>query len=293
MRVTETLRMQAVERAQRRATNDLSRATDGASTGMRVRAPADDPTAFASLVRVRAGASAWKDRREAISSSSSELTVAESSLAEGADIMARARELAVTMADGAMSAAERTAAAGEVRTLRAALLGIANQRGASGYLFAGSAVGTAPFTAAGTFVANDDALDVEVAPGIRVRSNASGAQAFTSAGGRDVFQDLDNLANALASNNVAGVQTSVTDIEAGHTQITSARAMAGIGIDRLRASESAADQAAMMLQEEHAKTGELDAATAFSKLAEAQQAYERALSISKNILSTFDLKNMP
>jgi flagellar hook-associated protein 3 FlgL len=164
--------------------------TETAVSGFRVRKPKDDPSSFASISVKEASLTRLADRKRSLVARTDDLSLAEGALAQAGGIMQRARDLAVQMADGSMGSSERALAAKEVAQLRQALVGLANARGTSGYLFAGSNVETAPFDAAGVFGGNDASVAVEVADGLFVRGNASGAMAFTAAGGRDVFAEL-------------------------------------------------------------------------------------------------------
>lgn len=294
MRVTDSMRDAATRQATGAASERLLSATKKASSGMRVGAPKDDPGAFARIAAKDGGIGVLAARQKALGRADGDLTAAEGALASAADLMARVREIATQMADGSFSAEQRQAAAKEVTQLRQTLVGLANTRGPGGFLFGGTSTGTQPFDAAGTFSGNDAAIEVEVADGMLVRANASGAQAFTAAGGRDLFADLTALATALATDDVAGVQAGLGNVEAGHRQLTRARADAGLTMDRVRSAQAIADSAETTLKQLRAGEGEADALETFTELADAQSAYDRALEVTKRLLSTFQIdKIMP
>src|SRR5207247_1446830 len=95
-----------------------------------------------------------------------------------------------------------------------------------------------PFTAAGVFQGNDDQRTVEIANGVSVASNTSGARAFTAAGGTDVFQVLAFLKNELAGNDPADVATTVKSLDDIHGQIVAARADTGLLLSRLDSTDA-------------------------------------------------------
>lgn len=291
MRVTDSMRNASMLDAQTSATSRLYKATQVASSGTKVSAPSDDPGAFARIAKHDAALATLSARKSAVDRAQSDATMAESALASASDIMARVREIAVQMADGSMNAAERLSAANEVTQLRQSLVGIANTQGSSGYLFGGSATATPPFSASGVFSGNDTALQVEIADGMKVRANPSGAQAFTSAGGRDVIADLDALATALTTNDITGIQAGIDTAEAGRDQITKARAASGVLMDRLDTTVNAVTSAAAVVQQMRAADSDADAAEAYSAFQLASQAYERSLDISRKLIATFDLQN--
>jgi flagellar hook-associated protein 3 FlgL len=287
MRVTLGMRDAAARSAATESSERLLTAGNRASTGKRVASPKDDPGAYARIQTQSGGLGVLGARSRAISRAEGELTAAEGALASAADLLKRAREIAVQMADGSISATDRTVAANEVTQLRQSLVGLANTQIGDVFVFGGTATQTPPFSTTGVFLANDNPIELEVADGMRVRANASGAEAFTLAGGRDVFADLDAFATALVANDVVGVQTAIGNLDDGHAQVTKTRADAGVTIDRMRTASTVTSSAEVALRDLRAGEEEADAVQAFADLAKAQAAYERALEITKRMLSTF------
>ena len=292
MRVTLGMRDAAARAAATDSSERLLTAGNRASTGKRVAAPKDDPGAYARIATQSGGLGVLGARSRAIARAEGELTAAEGALASAADLLKRAREIAVQMADGSISATDRVVAANEVTQLRQSLVGLANTQVGDVYVFGGTATQTPPFSATGVFLANDNPIELEVADGMRVRANSSGAQAFTIAGGRDVFADLDAFATALAANDVVGVQTAIGNIDDGNAQVTKTRADAGVTVDRMRTASTVTSSAEVALRELRAGEEESDAIQAFADLAKAQAAYERALEVTKRMLSTFQVDKL-
>lgn len=292
MRVTDGMRQTATREAQSLAVERLQRATQQAVSGKRVQAPQDDPAGFARITRSGASVERWQSRTSALSLAEGDSQIAESALASASDILSRLKEIAVQMADGTAGASDRAVSAKEVTQLRQQLVDLGNTRGSTGYLFGGTKTDTAPFDAAGVFSGNDNAIAVETSDGVTVRKNASGADAFTATGGRDVLADVEALATALATDNVAGVQASIGFVGQGHDQLVRARSETGIQLDRMKVAQEVASGATLALQTAQAHDSEVDVTEAFSTLSDAQQAYERSIEISRRTLAMFDIKNM-
>ena len=285
MRITESIRMSGLNDANAESSLRLHLAAKRAATGERVSAPADGPGAYAQIARYEGATAVYEARRGALERAQDAVAFAESALASAADVMSRARELAVQMADGTVAPEQRDIAAKEVTELGHPLVGIANSRTASGYVFGGSKTDAPPFSTAGAFNGNDDAIEVAIAEGQRIRGNASGARAFTAAGGRDLFQDLADFAAALENNDVAGVQAMVGNLDLGIAQVTDVRSEAGVTVDSFQMAASAATLAHGALETARAGVQEMDVVQAYSDLSSAQGAYERSLEITRKILS--------
>ena len=232
-----------------------------------------------------------QSRRDGIDRAHDDLQMAESVLASGADILVRARELAVQMADGAMNTTERQNAAKEVALLRQQLVAVANSKGARGYLFHGTATDTEAFDSNGNYQGvNDGELSVEYAENKTMVANISGQGTFTAAGGgTDIFADLQQLETALASNNdaiaQAGAFQAISQMDQGHQQLTTARGDAGTRMRRLSSAREVTTNLVSVSTEQQASEQEGDLTETFSQLANAQNAYQRSLAVTRQVLA--------
>lgn len=284
MRVTEQMRYDSVANNLSQLSSRQAKAAQEAQTGLRVNLPSDDPIAAAQLARLTASQSQVTARRNTISSVRGDAELAESSLQQASDLLASAKELATQGANGTLGAGERATLAQQVKDIRDQLIGIANTKGTSGYLFAGSATETQPFSAAGTFSGNDDAHVVDIGNSTPSAVNASGAKAFTAAGGRDVFADLDALYTALNTNDQSGVATSLDGLDRSRTQISSAQATIGITINKLDASDSVQSAIDLQNSKSMAELGAADPAKAYSTLMQLNNALQQSVTVGKSIL---------
>jgi len=284
MRVTEQMRYDSVANNLSQLSARQAKAAQQAQTGIRVSLPSDDPIAAAQLARLSASQSQITARRSTITSVRGDAELAESSLQQASDLMASAKELAMQGGNGSLGANERAMLAQQVKDIKDQLIGIANTRGTTGYLFAGSATETKPFSTAGAFNGNDDVHVVDIGNSTPTAVNASGAKAFTAAGGRDVFADLDALYTALNTNDVAAIGNSLDGIDQSRSQITTSQAAIGITINKLDASDSV--QSALDLQNSKSQSdiGAADPAKAYSTLVQLNNALQQSVSVGKSIL---------
>jgi len=284
MRVTEQMRYDSVAKNLSQLSSRQAKAAQEAQTGVRVNLPSDDPIAAAQLARLSASQSQVSARRSTISSVRGDAELAESSLQQASDLMANAKELAMQGGNGSLGATERQNLALQVKDIRDQLIGIANTKGTSGYLFAGSATETKPFSATGAFSGNDDSHVVDIGNSTPSTVNASGAKAFTAAGGRDVFADLDALYNALNANDEAAIATSLDGLDTSRSQITNAQAAVGITLNKLDASDSVQSALDLSNSKSQSDLGAADPAKAYSTLVQLNNALQQSVSVGKSIL---------
>jgi flagellar hook-associated protein 3 FlgL len=285
MRVADTTRFRNIQDQVTRAQSAHADAARQASSGLRVGAPSDDPVAAAQALRVGHSMTRTAAFRTTISSLRGDVELAESTLAAGEEIMQRLHDIALGAGSGTLDPQEQAALATEVTQLKNQLVAFANQKGSMGYLFGGTKTQTAPFPG-GAFIGDDLDRSAEVGQGVVMTVSSSGAKAFTAGGGRDIFSDIDDLYDAISTDNKANILSSVNQMEAGTRQIFAARADAGIKLARLDAADVIHEQAGVTLATQRHNLVEADPAHAYSTLAQMQQQLEAAVGVSKNLIDT-------
>ncbi|MEO8876143.1 MAG: flagellar hook-associated protein FlgL [Polyangiaceae bacterium] len=286
MRITESIRLNTALAGEATSSSRLNDLTRMASSGVKVDAPSQDPAAYARIVRADGQITLLGARQMTLDRSAGDLATADSTLSSASDLMIQAHSIALQMSNGAMSATDRAGAATQIAGIRSQLLTIANTKGANGYIFGGTKTDTPPFDATtGAFTGNDNVINVEVADGVTAAANASGAKAFTVAGGNDVFADLDNFAAALTSNNAAGIQSAIGQLDADHSQIVGAQVNVGVMTNRLTSASDVIGNSLTQVKSARAVDHDIDSPTVLSQLTATQTAYEQALAVTKQILS--------
>lgn len=284
MRVTENMRYDSVTNNLSSLSSRQAKAAQEAQTGIRVSNPSDDPIAAAQLARLSASQDQIGARQSTVTAVRGDAELSESQLQQASDLMARAKELAVQGANGSLGADERTAMAKQITDIKTQLIAVANTKGANGYIFAGSQNQAQPFDDNGVFSGDDLDHLVDIGNSTPTAVNASGAKAFTVAGGRSVFADLDTLATALTNNDQAGVSGTLTNLDTSRAQITNAQAQAGAVINRLDASDSVLSAAKLSTQKSTNEVGAADPAQAYSNLTQLNNALQQSISVAKSIL---------
>jgi flagellar hook-associated protein 3 FlgL len=285
MRITEAMSLNNVLLAESQASERLAQFNQMASSGLRVSQPSDDPAAYASIVQRDAQIATVQARSSAATTAGGDLDLAGSVLNQATTLFEKMRSLAVEATNGTQSATSRAAIGSQVDALRQQLLALANTQGSSGYLFGGTKSNTTPFDSAGNYQGNAGVTHVEIADGVLAVSNASGSQAFTAAGGRDVFADAQALSTALSANDVPSIQGSLANLDASHGQLVAAQVEAGERADRLHSASTAMSTALTQMQVSLASVKDADMATTISNLQATQTAYQAALQVNKQILS--------
>ncbi|HMI85484.1 MAG TPA: flagellar hook-associated protein FlgL [Polyangiaceae bacterium] len=286
MRIADTTRFRNIQDQVTRAQSAHADAARQASSGLRVGAPSDDPVAAAQALRVAHSMARTATFRSTIGSVRGDVELAESTLAGAEDVMQRLHDIALGASSGTLDPKEQAAMATEVAQLKEQLVAFANQKGSMGYLFGGTKTQAAPFSPSGGFTGDDLDRTAEVGHGVVMTVSTSGAKAFTAAGGRDLFSDIDALYTAINADDKANMLASVNRMDEGGRQILAARADAGIKVARLDAADATHEQASVTLATQRHGLVEIDPAQAYSNLAQMQQQLEAAVAVSKNLIDT-------
>lgn len=223
MRVSDRIVYTTAAQRVNRTMSELDRHVANLSDGRDVRQPSDDPLRFE---RGRS-AEAQLDKLEAYTKSINRIFeengIADSALSSLQEIFARGFELAVWGASEEWSPALRQQVANEAVELFESAVALVNTKVGSNYLFSGSRENTQPFLADGTYVGGNVEPQVEVAPGVNVKSRYDGSTLFASAGGT-VLTALENLRNGLQTgvglqNVVSELDTAIADLGRAQTTI--------------------------------------------------------------------------
>lgn len=284
MRVTDRSRIETLMIANQRASENLSKTSAIAASNQEVTMPSDDPAKYAEKVRRDYDQAMLDTRSSTAQDAQGELEIASNALSSGVDIMQTAEDTAIQGANATSDPLTRKTLATNVLAMRSELMSIANTKYNDRYIFAGTKSDTIPFDANGNFQGNDQQINVPVMDGVNLPANASGAQAFTSAGGRDIFGDLQALADALNNNDDAGIQTALTNIKSGHDQVVKAQVQSGYSARRFSDASDVLSSTKAVVATQESNDIDGDQATQITNMQMAQVAYQRSIAVTKAIL---------
>jgi flagellar hook-associated protein 3 FlgL len=286
MRIADNMRFGSVQQSLAGLRSRHAEVANQLTSGRRVVAPSSDPLAAAELTNIEARLARAKDFRATIASVRADASLSERTLGEASQLLVRAQELAVQGANDTLSAQDRALIATEVSALKQQFLTMANTRGTRGYLFSGSQTQTATLSSSGAFQGDSVQHQVEIAPGVTADVTISGAQAFTGAGGTDVFAALDSLEQALNANSGTQISSTLTNLESARSQLVNSQARAGMIMNRLDAADESLSIGELDLNERRSKVGDVDPVSALSELTQLSTALEQALGVARIMLNT-------
>lgn len=219
MRITESRLLEITTRGVAGAKAQIGHAGEQLSSGMRVRKPSDDPTSWIDGMRAKARKEITEAQGLALSRAQDRLSDSELQVREVMDILSLTRERSIMFANQTHDAQSRQLGAEEIRVVRERVLGLLNSQATDGeYLFAGSQTSTTPFTTQGVYQGDSSTRQVETSDGSRALMSVAGDE-FTAQFGTDVLGTMDGFLNALATNDLPGIQSSITQLDLAFDQV--------------------------------------------------------------------------
>ncbi|WP_298436434.1 flagellar hook-associated protein FlgL [Geobacter sp.] len=258
------------------------------STGLKVSKPSDDPVTAQQILHLK-GLIAQGDQYDRnISNGTAWLSMGESAMSEMGNVLSRAKELAVQMANGTNDQNARTAAMNEFTQMRNQLILLGNTQLNGRYIFGGFKNDTPPFDAAGNFTGTDDQIMVEVDRGAQVAINYSGGNLLRGgtppgSSGTDIIGIFDNLITALGSNNQAGVQAELPNLDSATAQLLSTRTDLGARMNRFDGAKNILDEMKYSLTKVLSDKQDVDFMQVVSDLSKQQTAYQAAVAASAKV----------
>ncbi len=299
MRITESIMANSVLANLQAGQARLEKLQQEVSTGKRISAPGDDPVSAQQVLQLKGRLADSDQYARNITVGNAWLAQTDSSLNDAGNVMTRAREIAMEMANGTYDASGRASAASEVKQLKSQLVQIGNSQVGGRYIFGGFVSDRPPFdttpinnpadpldgTPTGTFVGTDDPVTMEVDRGAYVAVNTSGAKVLRGgtppgSSGVDLIGELDKLATALSTNDVSGIQATLPALDDAQNQILAARADVGARMSRVQTTSDNLDNAKVSMNKVVSDREDVDFLQVVSDLSSQQNAFQAALAAS-------------
>jgi flagellar hook-associated protein 3 FlgL len=282
--------------AERRLMENLQKLYDAEETvltGKKLRRPGDNPPAFTRCVHYKSMERTLNQFKSNIASSQGYLAEAESALQSAANLVSRAKELALQGASGTLGADSLAASASEVRQLRDQMLSLANASWSGGmgggvrYIFSGFKTDQPAFDADGLYQGDEGIFRVEISPGESMPVGLVGSEVFQ--GDVDIFGVMQALGDALENGDAEAVQSTLDGLDRALSQITASVSELGARANQLDQTESRLGDMLASMQGFISQEEDVDLIQAATQLTWYQQALTASVSATKTILQTLTM----
>lgn len=271
-------------------TDDMRILNETISSGRKYTTPSDDPVGLISAMEIRSIIDETQQYERNITHGISWTDSAEIALRQTDEILSRAREIAVQMANATQNAATRSAAAIEVGQLIEQAVALGNSQIAGEYIFSGQKTDTAPFaydSVAGTVDYNGDenAINIRIGRNNSMAINKDGKDAFMNGSETsNIFTYLIDLKEVLEGNDVSGIQDSLGNLVAASDYINEKVADFGARRNKLDMKKNIYAELQLSNTERLSDIEDTDLAEAILNLKTKEVAYQAALTAASKVM---------
>ncbi len=295
MRISNQMILRQSQSRLQSSLQGIDKLREDISSGVRIRRMSDDPTSANEVVRVGSSLRALDRFRQSSQKATTRSTAEESALDNLTNTIARAAELAVGQASSTANAQTRAIAQAEVDQLLSFAIDLGNTRIGDDYVFGGTRASEQPFHVPATAIApfsrlldaSNNPVDpsgstpVEVGDGKFVTPNHNGTEVFLTT---DALESLRALSQALGSNNVAGISTALTRINAATSNVQTLIGTQGARASELEIARTNLDSLEETLKSFRSDLRDTEVDQALAELVGKQTLYQAAMGVTSRIL---------
>ncbi len=249
MRIADNMMFDQVRGNVSRNRTEMSDLQNQAATQKRVTKPSDDPIAAARVLGSRVDLEGNKQYLKNLDYAKSFLEFSDQSLGELTDMLVRAKELAIYQAnDAGANEKSRRVTAAEIDQIFNQTVSVGNRKLGDRFIFGGFVTTSPPFTSDGEYSGDEGEMLINTDKSQYMAMNIPGNKVFFGEGlqtptgkpqeegqseGLNIFQAVRGLSIALETNDKAGVQDSLEDLDSAISQVVTARAQVGSRVTAL------------------------------------------------------------
>jgi len=279
-----------------RSSDRLIEAQNRASSGKRIQSPSDDVCGISRSLALRSAISQLEQLSRNSGIVRSQLSVTSTSLDSIVRTIQEVRRLALAAATSTQTPESRTGIAAQLDALSDQLSRLANTQYGGKYIFSGSFIdkrtvtptnaGTPPFTYDG----DNTVLSVQVAPGIYITANVTGAKLFNFNGTAmpaepDCFSAIAELKERVLSGSSADISACVDRIDAQLANIIAIGSQVGGTLSTLDSADDSTLNSKTQLQKLLSETEDVDLAQAVVELRTRENIYQAAVAVASRLLN--------
>lgn len=234
----------------------------------------DDPRAAEKVSQYRSLAAEVDQFRRNISVGKSNLELTSNAFSGVSEMIIRSKEIAIQLANGDYNATDRETASQEINEILKQVIGYANTKAGSDYLFSGAESNVPAYTSDfdggnyGVWQGDTASRNIRISQGELLSINEAGIDVFgtrPSAGppavaGSGIINTLADFQTALASNDVAGIQTAIGALDTDLQTVLQQQAAVGTRIKRMEITDLALNSLSTVLESQVSGLEDLDLA---------------------------------
>lgn len=290
MRVSTGALYEGMKHRIQKVSEDLTNINEKISSGKNVNRPSDDPIAIRDAMGLKTSLSQLEQYQRNIQSGRSRLELSESVLSQVEELVGRAQEIAIQMANDTQSSVDRAIAATEVGNLLDQAIALGNTALGGAYIFAGYKTKTTPFAKVVIggietapyveYKGDTNNIQLQIGKAETVTTGINGKSALMDS---NLFDTLGTLKKALEENDGNTIRQQLDRLKGADDYLNNQIATIGTQANRLDVKETILNGLNLNLTKRLSDAEDADITDLAVQLNERQLAYQAALMASTRV----------
>lgn len=283
-RITETSIHTRVLANLQRQLGQTQKIQEQLSSGKILNRPSDSPSGTITSMELRGETRAVEQHSRNADDGVGWLGTLDNALTQSSTLVNRVRDLTVEGLNSASGTTQsREALAVEVDNIRQQLIGHANSTYMNRPVFGGTTTDGIAYKPDGTYVGDSGQVMRTVGPNVKVRVDANGPDAFGS-GPTQLFTVLSNISAGLRSNDTAGLDQGLSDLDAAGDILKGTLSDVGARYNRVSQMRESAQDRMLTLKSQLSDVEDVDLPKTIMEMQLQQTAYQAALAASAKVI---------
>ena len=268
-------------------TNELTEASIIIATGKRINSLKDDPVGVTRVLNLKSNLSDLDQIKKNLSTAQTWLDAGETALSSVQDIVTESKTLAIAMRNDTVNADDRQVAAEQIRGYILQLESLANTQVQGQYIFSGTKTDTKSFElddqqnpTTATYSGNSTAFEIKTGKNSTIEVSQNGGSLFST-----LFSSMIDLLNDLETDDAAGIETGIANLNTDFETINTAIADIGAKGVRVETKEKIIQDLNLSYTESRSELEDADIIEAISHLKSTELAYQAALASTSKLMT--------
>jgi len=268
-------------------TNELTEASIIIATGKRINSLKDDPVGVTRVLNLKSNLSDLDQIKKNLATAQTWLDAGETALNSVQDIVTESKTLAIAMRSDTVNADDRQVSAEQIRGYILELESLANTQVQGQYIFSGTKTDTKSFElddqqnpTTATYSGNSTAFEIKTGKNSTIEVSQNGDSLFST-----LFSSMIDLLNDLETDDAAGIETGIANLNTDFETINTAIADIGAKGVRVETKEKIIQDLNLSYTESRSELEDADIIEAISHLKSTELAYQAALASTSKLMT--------
>jgi flagellar hook-associated protein 3 FlgL len=302
MRITLNMQTSGVVLSINQQQEQITQLSQQIASGVTLTSPSDDPYAWAQTMNINQGLKEYNSILSGINYGTGWGQATSSALSQLSSLVSQAQQAAVS-ASSETGTEESSTLASQVNGILQQAVSLANSQYGDQYIFGGTSTTSPPFsinnsTGAVTYSGNTSYIQVKTStsdgPDGSTTVNLTGDDVFNYTSGANncnVLQEIWSLGQDIQKGDSAAISGDMTSLQDAFNHVNNESAVNGATLNDLTSQQSAISVIQTDEKSTLSSLEDTDMASATTKLAQAQTAYQAALQVA-GVLDNLDLASL-